>query len=75
MSNLHYNAAGFQLNKEGKDIIATKILFMNCAICNSRVFLMSMNDGDTIACTSNPYEHKTGLKIDYNNLEILNDNL
>ena len=74
--NTFSNTAGNQLDEKGREIIRKQITNeMTCSICGSLVFLVSMTDGDTIACTSKPFEHRTGFIIDYENETIIKESI
>jgi len=68
---LFENSACLQLNEDGRDRIKSKIINQKCVICGSDVFLLSMTDGDSIACTKSPFDHKTSWMIDCNKMEIV----
>jgi hypothetical protein len=66
------NTAGSQFDENERNIIKNKIMdTMKCSVCGSAIFLMCMNDGDTIGCTIKPFEHISGWSIDFQNMKIV----
>ena len=59
------NASGIQLTEDGKEYLRNRIMsHMRCE-CGASCFLMVMNDGASLACSRNPFEHKTNFVIEY----------
>jgi hypothetical protein len=69
LSNKWYyeNTAGIILTKKGEEHILSQINHEDvCLQCKSRLFILTMQDGTSIACTKDNY-HKTGFDIERGN--------